>query len=314
MKDIREDIAWAQINKDVLKSLENPRKLYWVILFVAIATVGVAVGCEVYQYNIGLGVGNFDNPHVWGLYIASFIFWIGMSHSGTLLSAILHIMHADWRKPIYRFAEAMTTFSLMTAGLFVAVHLGRVWQIYFALPYPNMRQVWPNFQSPLLWDAMAIFTYLSSSILFLYVGMIPDLAICRDNMHPGWRKKLYTGIVAGLGRNRPPVAQFPHHLSDHRLLPDPAGRVGALHRGIRLCDVAATRLAYHLVPAVFCGRCAVFRMCRDHHAVRHPALRVQVRGIHDAVDPEEDRAPDICDRDGVDLPESGRIRLGLVRA
>jgi Ni/Fe-hydrogenase subunit HybB-like protein len=197
MKDIREDIAWAKINTDVLKSLENPRKMYWVILLIAIAVVGVAVGCEVYQYNMGLGVANFSNPHMWGLYIASFIFWIGMSHSGTLLSAILHLMHADWRKPIYRFAEAMTTFSLMTAGLFVAVHLGRVWQIYYALPYPNMRQVWPNFQSPLLWDAMAIFTYLSSSILFLYVGMIPDLAICRDNMHPGWRKKLYTALSLG---------------------------------------------------------------------------------------------------------------------
>ena len=197
MKDIREDIAWAKINKDVLKSLENPRKLYWVILFVAIAMVGVAVGCEIYQYNTGMGVSEKNNTHVWGLYIATFIFWIGMSHSGTLLSAILHLMHADWRKPIYRFAEAMTTFSLMTAGLFVAVHLGRVWQIYYALPYPNGRGIWPNFQSPLLWDAMAIFTYLSSSILFLYVGMIPDLAICRDNMNPGWRKKLYTAFSLG---------------------------------------------------------------------------------------------------------------------
>src|SRR5450759_3052951 len=111
MKDIREDIAWAKINKDVLKSLENPRKLYWVILLIAIAMVGVAVGCEVYQYNTGMGVANMDNPHVWGLYIATFIFWIGMSHSGTLLSAILHLMHADWRKPIYRFAEAMTLFA-----------------------------------------------------------------------------------------------------------------------------------------------------------------------------------------------------------
>jgi hypothetical protein len=85
----------------------------------------------------------------------------------------------------------------LTAGLFVFVHLGRAWQVYYAIPYPNERGVWPNFQSPLLWDAMAIFTYLSSSILFLYVGMIPDLAICRDNMNPGWRKKLYTALSLG---------------------------------------------------------------------------------------------------------------------
>ena len=196
-KDIREDIAWAQINQDVMKSLENPRKLYWVILFVAMLVFSVGIGCEVYQYIEGMGVANMNNPHMWGLYIATFIFWIGMSHSGTLLSAILHLMHADWRKPIYRFAEAMTTFSLMTAGLFVAVHLGRVWQIYYALPYPNERWVWPNFQSPLLWDAMAIFTYLSSSVIFLYIGSIPDFAIARDNIHPGWRKKLYSILALG---------------------------------------------------------------------------------------------------------------------
>jgi molybdopterin-containing oxidoreductase family membrane subunit len=197
MKDISEDIAWAKINKDVLKSLENPRKLYWVILVVAIAMVGVAVGCEIYQYNTGMGVSNKNNTHVWGLYITTFIFWIGVGHSGTLLSAMLYLMNVDWRKPVYRFAEAMTAFSLLAAVVFVAVHLGRVWQIYYALPYPNGRQVWPNFQSPLLWDAMAIFTYLSSSILFLYVGMIPDLAICRDNMHEGWRMKLYTALSLG---------------------------------------------------------------------------------------------------------------------
>ena len=103
----------------------------------ALLVFSVGVGCEVYQYNIGMGVANLDNPHVWGLYIATFIFWIGMSHSGTLLSAILHLMHADWRKPIYRFAEAMTTFSLMTAGLFVMVHLGRLWQFYYAAALPQ---------------------------------------------------------------------------------------------------------------------------------------------------------------------------------
>ncbi|MDX8379771.1 MAG: NrfD/PsrC family molybdoenzyme membrane anchor subunit [Gallionella sp.] len=197
MKDIREDIAWAKINQDVMKSLENPRKLYWVILVCAVLVFSVGVACEVYQYQTGLGVANLDNPHVWGLYIGTFIFWIGMSHSGTLLSAILHLMHADWRKPIYRFAEAMTTFSLLTAALFVLLHLGRMWQFYYAIPYPNERWVWPNFQSPLLWDEMAIFTYLTSSVLFLFIGMIPDIAICRDNIHAGWRKKLYT--LAALG-------------------------------------------------------------------------------------------------------------------
>jgi len=124
------------------------------------------------------------------------VFWIGMSHSGTLLSAILHIIHADWRKPIYRFAEAMTTFSLMTAGLFPIIHLGRVWNMYWVLPYVSARGHWPNFRSPLVWDAFAISTYLSASMLFLFIGMIPDLAICRDNAK-GWRKKLYTVLSLG---------------------------------------------------------------------------------------------------------------------
>ncbi len=200
--DIRNDIAWAQINGDVLRSLAKPRLSFWLLFAFAGFLFLIGVACEVYQWRKGLGVANFDNPHVWGLYIASFIFWIGMSHSGTLLSAILHIIHADWRKPIYRFAEAMTTFSLMTAGLFIMVHLGRLWKVYYALPYPSERWIWPNFQSPLLWDAIAIHTYLTSSILFLYIGAIPDFAICRDNAK-GWRKKFYSMLALGwMGTDR----------------------------------------------------------------------------------------------------------------
>lgn len=195
-KDINEQIKWAQINKDVLRSLENPRMGYWVAVGVCLAMISCAVVAEIYQYRIGIGTADLDWPQMWGLYIATFIFWIGMSHSGTLLSAILHIVHADWRKPIYRFAEAMTTFSLMTAGLFPLIHLGRMWNLYWVLPYASDRGIWPNFRSPLAWDCFAIFTYLTSSALFLYIGMVPDLAICRDNAR-GWRKKLYTVLSLG---------------------------------------------------------------------------------------------------------------------
>jgi Ni/Fe-hydrogenase subunit HybB-like protein len=195
-KDINEDIAWAQINEDVLRSLERPRPLYWVIFIASLGLFSFGAYCEIYQYQNGLGVAELRNPHVWGLYIATFIFWIGMSHSGTLLSAILHIMHADWRKPIYRFAEAMTTFSLMTAGLFVLVHLGRVWQFYYVVAYPNERWTWPNFSSPLVWDATAIGSYLTTSVIFLYFGMIPDLAICRDKA-TGFRRTFYRALSVG---------------------------------------------------------------------------------------------------------------------
>ncbi|MDQ6950700.1 MAG: NrfD/PsrC family molybdoenzyme membrane anchor subunit [Mariprofundales bacterium] len=162
----------------------------------------VGVGAEKYQYDNGLGVALMNRPHYWQLYISNFVFWIGMSHSGTLLSAILLLTKADWRKPIYRFAEAMTLFSILTAALFPIIHLGRIWDLYWVMPYPNERTIWPNFRSPLLWDAAAITTYATSSALFLYVGMIPDMAICRDNA-TGWRKPLYTALSLGwMGRAR----------------------------------------------------------------------------------------------------------------
>ncbi|NQV46252.1 MAG: polysulfide reductase NrfD [Rhodospirillaceae bacterium] len=195
-KDIDEKIAWAKINADVLRSMQNPRKGYWVALAFCVGLLSIGIYAEVHQYDIGMGPSNLNNPHMWDLYISTFVFWIGMSHSGTLLSAILHIFHADWRKPIYRFAEAMTTFSLLTALLFPIIHLGRVWNMHWVVPYLSDRGIWPNFRSPLVWDAFAITTYLTASVLFLYIGMIPDLAICRDNVK-GWRRKLYTFMSVG---------------------------------------------------------------------------------------------------------------------
>ena len=151
-KDIDEDIKWAQINKDVLRSMENPRAVYWVAIVGCLCLLSLAVIAEVHQYRTGMGVADLNWPHMWDLYISTFIFWIGMSHSGTLFSAILHIIHADWRKPIYRFAEALTTFTLMTAGLFPIIHIGRLWNMYWVLPYYSDRGIWPNFRSPLVWD------------------------------------------------------------------------------------------------------------------------------------------------------------------
>jgi Ni/Fe-hydrogenase subunit HybB-like protein len=193
-EDIVENQSWIRVRHSVLKSMEKPGATFWVVFTIMFGMTSVGIACEAYQYSVGLGVGNFDNPHVWSLYIATFIFWIGISHSGTLLSAILYIIQAEWRKPVYRFAEAMTVFSLLTAFIFVFIHLGRPWQIYYAIPYPNERLLWPSFQSPLLWDALAIMTYFLSSILFLYIGCIPDFAICRDNTS-GWRNSFYRALA-----------------------------------------------------------------------------------------------------------------------
>jgi len=194
LSDMENNQAPTRVRRTVLATLGRPSATYWAVFSIMFCIASIGLACEAYQYNVGLGVANFDNPHMWSLYVASFIFWIGMSHSGTLLSAILHIIQAGWRKPLYRFAEAMTVFSLLTAFIFIFLHVGRPWELYYGLPYPNERMLWPSWQSPLIWDAMAIITYFLSSILFLYIGCIPDFAICRDNT-TGWRARFYAGLA-----------------------------------------------------------------------------------------------------------------------
>jgi Ni/Fe-hydrogenase subunit HybB-like protein len=154
------------------------------------------VGAFVYMMLTGIGVTGLSRPVFWGVMIILFVFWIGVSHSGTLISAILRITGATWRAPVLRGAEAMTVFALLVGGLFPLMHLGRNWRFYYIIPYPNERQLWPNFRSPLLWDGVAIATYLTGSMIFLYFGMIPDLAIARDHS-TGWRKKFYTFLAMG---------------------------------------------------------------------------------------------------------------------
>lgn len=161
-----------------------------------LAVVLWTMGVFTYQMLVGMGVTGLGRPVFWGVMIILFVFWIGVSHSGTLISAILRITNASWRAPVLRGAEAMTVFALMVGGLFPIMHLGRNWRFYYIIPYPSERQLWPNFRSPLLWDGVAIATYLTGSMLFLYFGMIPDLAIARDSS-TGWRKKLYTFLAAG---------------------------------------------------------------------------------------------------------------------
>ncbi|MCH2336173.1 MAG: polysulfide reductase NrfD [Pseudomonadales bacterium] len=137
-----------------------------------------------------------NHPGVWGTYLASFIFWIGLSHSGTLLSCVLHITNSSWRKAMYRSAEAMTLFSLVVAAIMVMVHVGRPWFIHWAAPYPNQMEMWPNFRSPLLFDVMAITTYLTGSTIFIYMGSIPDFAAVRDRTQ-GWRNTMYSLMSLG---------------------------------------------------------------------------------------------------------------------
>jgi molybdopterin-containing oxidoreductase family membrane subunit len=186
----------ARINADILRTITETGWRYRVTMAVLGLIILNAVVAFGYQVVTGMGVAGIRRPVFWGLYIASFVFWIGMSHSGTMISAILRLTHANWRLPITRGAEAMTLISLMVAGLFPIIHLGRSWLFYWLIPLPNQRGLWPNFRSPLLWDATAIFAYVTGSTIFLYVALVPDLGFLR-NKFQGWRRRLYGLLSLG---------------------------------------------------------------------------------------------------------------------
>jgi len=186
----------SEINQAVLEPMFKTGWGFW--LLVVILGLIVAWGFYAWGYLIywGMGTAGINRPVYWGFFIATFVFWVGISHAGTMISAVLRLLKADWRRPITRGAEAMTAFALLMAGLFPFIHLGRVWKFYWMLPYPNNRALWPNFQSPLMWDMVAIFTYLIGSTLYLYLALIPDLAMARDHTSK-WRLKLYRFLSLG---------------------------------------------------------------------------------------------------------------------
>jgi molybdopterin-containing oxidoreductase family membrane subunit len=184
------------INRDLLAPLEGASRGYVVLVAALAAVVAAGAGAWIYQIETGIGRTNMHPPVFWSSYIASFVFWIGVSHSGTFISGVLRLSKAEWRRPVTRIAELMTIISVLIATLFVFYHLGRSWRWYYLIPYPNQREIWPDFRSPLMWDATAVFTYATASTIYLYLPLIPDLAIARDRIG-GWRKPLYHFLSLG---------------------------------------------------------------------------------------------------------------------
>lgn len=180
----------------VFRSMEGVSVRYVLLVLLMAAIVGVGLFAWGWQLYHGIGVTGMRRPVFWGLYITSFVFWIGISHSGTLVSAILRVLNVEWRRPLTRVAEAMTLFALMIGGLFPIVHLGRAWRFYWMVPLPNERGLWPNFRSPLMWDLLAILTYITASTLFLFLPLVPDLAAARDRSR-GIRRRLYRLLSLG---------------------------------------------------------------------------------------------------------------------
>jgi molybdopterin-containing oxidoreductase family membrane subunit len=179
---------------DLVRPLFHTSVWYYGVLG-ALATV-VLAGLTAWGYQLwyGIGVAGIAWPVFWGVYLTNFVFWIGISHAGTLISAILRLVNARWRRPVTRCAEVITVFALMIGAMFPIIHLGRPWLAFWLAPYPSAREIWPNFRSPLVWDFFAINTYLMGSVLFLALPMIPDFALVRDRA-TGWRRRLY-GVLA----------------------------------------------------------------------------------------------------------------------
>ena len=186
----------SRVNRDLLSVMTKTTPLYFLVLGLAVFGVVQAAVVLLFLFHEGLGLAGYRHPIFWAVFIVTFVFWVGIAHAGTLISAILYLFRSKWRNAINRSAEAMTVFAVATAGLFPLIHIGRVWKFYFLLPYPNQRGLWVNFKSPLLWDVFAISTYATISIVFFYVGLIPDIAIARDRS-TGWRRLLYTALAMG---------------------------------------------------------------------------------------------------------------------
>ena len=191
-------IPQEDMNQIMLKPmLKRPSAGYWLLVAMLASVVAICLfGYWFYMMRWGMGIAGIRRPTGWGLFIVTFVFWIGISHSGTFVSAILRVFNAEFRRPITRAAELMTSFSLICGGLYPIVHLGRAWVVYWMVPIPNQRGLWDNFQSPLAWDLLAITTYLLGSTIYVFLPMIPDLAMTRDHT-TGWRHVLYKLLSLG---------------------------------------------------------------------------------------------------------------------
>ena len=194
---LRAGWSYASIG-DKISDIVLTRPVRWPWLLAFLATLGgtvVFLGAIAYLFAKGIGIWGVRIPVAWGFAIANFVWWIGIGHAGTFISAILLLLRQKWRTSINRFAEAMTLFAVAMAGLFPILHLGRPWFFYWIVPYPDRMNVWPQWRSPLVWDLFAISTYIVVSLLFWYMGLVPDLATLRDRASARWKQLTY-GLMA----------------------------------------------------------------------------------------------------------------------
>lgn len=207
---------YVTVTDSVSGIIERPTpKVWYLALLAALSLLAVLVGSIGYLIFEGVGIWGVQNPVGWGWAIINFVWWVGIGHAGTLISAILFLLRQRWRTSINRFAEAMTLFAISCALIFPAIHVGRVWVVYWMFPLPNQMEMWPQFRSPLLWDVFAVSTYFAASLLFWFTGLIPDLATLRDRAKTKIRKIVFGLLSLGWrGGNR----QWKHYELAYLLL------------------------------------------------------------------------------------------------
>jgi molybdopterin-containing oxidoreductase family membrane subunit len=193
------DKTAGQVTADICAPLEQRGGLLWWLAFLlAFSVLVLGVVAVSYQIAVGIGTWGLNRSVGWAFDITNFVFWIGIGHAGTLISAILFLFRQKWRTSVNRSAEAMTIFAVTCAGIFPVIHMGRPWLFYWIIPYPNFRgPLWVNFRSPLVWDFFAIGTYFSISLVFWFVGLVPDLATLRDRLPPGFYRSLMGWLSLG---------------------------------------------------------------------------------------------------------------------
>lgn len=193
------DKTYKDITDDVVAPIMAPAPKVWYLLITIFGLIALyGVGCILYLIGTGIGVWGLNKTVGWAWDITNFVWWVGIGHAGTLISAVLLLFRQKWRMAINRSAEAMTIFAVMMAAVFPGIHMGRIWVSYWVLPLPNQfGSLWPNFNSPLLWDVFAISTYFSVSLVFWYIGLLPDFATIRDRMVKPLPKKIYAMLSFG---------------------------------------------------------------------------------------------------------------------
>jgi len=198
------DRKTAWITQNISCIVEDKTPFWWWVSMSITAPIALfGLFCIAYQISTGVGVWGENHPVGWAWDITNFVFWIGIGHAGTLISAILFLTRQKWRTSINRASEAMTLFAVICAGIFPGIHVGRVWMVWFLAPVPNSYAIWPNFRSPLLWDVFAVSTYFTVSVLFWYTGLVPDLATLRDRAKTRAKKFFFTLLALGWrGSNR----------------------------------------------------------------------------------------------------------------